>query len=233
MTKTAILVDGNYYIHRSKTLWKTKNPSDRASELHSYCIGHITQHRDKKLEYGDRSLYRIFYYDCPPINEGRVMQPWDGHNRTFSRKNPSNVWSSEFQGELGKMRKVAMRMGVVMMNRPYFDLKQESLKALLDKKITVDDLTESDFTLRGLKQSGVDMRIGLDVASLANGHIVDQIILIAGDSDFVPVAKAARRAGVDFLIDPMGKKLPDELVLQVDGVEDLTIPKKTERHVQS
>lgn len=92
----------------------------------------------------------------------------------------------------------------------------------MNKGITVDDLTEEDFTLVGMKQSGVDMRIGLDVASLASEKIVDQIILIAGDTDFVPVAKVARRAGVDFLVDPMGHKLPEEFVRQVDGVEDLS-----------
>jgi len=66
------------------------------------------------------------------------------------------------------------------------------------------------------------MRIGLDVASLASGKIVDQIILIAGDSDFIPVAKAARRAGIDFIVDPMGHKIHDEMKVQVDAVEDLS-----------
>ena len=55
----------------------------------------------------------------------------------------------------------------------------------------MDELGEDDFTLVGMKQSGVDMRIGLDVASLAEDHIVDQIVLIAGDTDFVPVAQAS------------------------------------------
>jgi uncharacterized LabA/DUF88 family protein len=39
------------------------------------------------------------------------------------------------------------------------------------------------------------MRIGLDIASLSYKKQVDQIILIAGDSDFVPAAKLARREG--------------------------------------
>lgn len=33
------------------------------------------------------------------------------------------------------------------------------------------------------------MRIGIDIASLAYKKQVEQIILIAGDSDFVPAAK--------------------------------------------
>lgn len=66
------------------------------------------------------------------------------------------------------------------------------------------------------------MRIGLDVASLAHGRTVDQIVLIAGDTDFIPVAKTDRRAGLDFLIDPMGHHLPSELILQSDGIEDIS-----------
>lgn len=47
------------------------------------------------------------------------------------------------------------------------------------------------------------MKIGLDIAALSYKRLVDQIILIAGDSDFVPAAKHARREGIDFVLDPM------------------------------
>ncbi len=191
--------------------------------MHAYALKHITARRESKFELEKRSLYRIFYYDCPPLMEGSVHQPWDGRTRSFSRNNPSNLWSSEFQGELGDMRKVAMRMGTIMAKNMAFTLKQESLKRLMRDEMSVSDLCEKDFVLTGIKQSGVDMRIGLDVASLSSNRIVNQIVLIAGDSDFVPVAKAARRAGVDFLIDPMGHHISKELRVQVDGIEDLTV----------
>jgi len=82
----------------------------------------------------------------------------------------------------------------------------------------------------GMKQTGVDMRLGLDVASLSQGKVVDQIILIADDADFIPAIKVARRAGVDFLLDPMGNNVSRELALQVDDVEDLSLsfdPRRT------
>lgn len=222
MTKTAILVDGNYYLHRARRLWGDKLPSDRAKELHEYAVSHITARREIKVESGKRSLYRIFYYDCPPLDRGSVWQPWDEGTRSFSKRSASNQFSSAFQLEFSRMRKVAMRMGTVMAKNACFQLKADALKSLMRGQRTVDDLSEHDFVLSGIKQSGVDMRIGLDVASLANGGIVDQIVLIAGDSDFVPVAKEARRAGVDFLIDPMGHRISDELRLHVDGIEDLS-----------
>lgn len=55
-------------------------------------------------------------------------------------------------------------------------------------------MIESDVTL-DQRQKGVDMRIGLDIASVTCKKQADQIILISGDSDFVPAAKLARREG--------------------------------------
>ena len=49
----------------------------------------------------------------------------------------------------------------------------------------------------------MNMRIGIDISSLAIKKQVDQIVLFAGDADFVPAAKLARREGVDFVLDPM------------------------------
>ena len=62
------------------------------------------------------------------------------------------------------------------------------------------------------------MKIGLDIASLAYKKQVDQIVLIAGDSDFVPAAKLARREGIDFILDPMGKQINAELFEHIDGL---------------
>ena len=67
-------------------------------------------------------------------------------------------------------------------------------------------MKEKDFSL-SLQQKGVDMKIGLDIASLSFKHQVDKIILIAGDSDFVPAAKLARTEGIDFVLDSLGQIL--------------------------
>lgn len=69
-----------------------------------------------------------------------------------------------------------------------------------------------------MMQKGVDMRIGLDIASLAYKKEVNQIVLISGDSDFVPAAKLARREGIDFVLDPLGAKVKDNLFEHIDGL---------------
>lgn len=112
-------------------------------------------------------------------------------------------------------------MGELAASTATFVLKDAALKDLIAKAKTVDDLTEKDFRM-DVKQKGVDMRIGLDVASLANARLVDQIVLIAGDSDFLPVAKMARRSGVDFILDPMKQFTKQNLRNHVDGIESYT-----------
>lgn len=71
----------------------------------------------------------------------------------------------------------------------------------------------------GLRQKGVDMRIGVDIASLALHKQADTIVLVAGDSDFVPAAKLARRAGIDFILDPMWQQINADLFEHIDGLQ--------------
>ena len=59
---------------------------------------------------------------------------------------------------------------------------------------------------------------------------VDRIVLISGDSDFVPAAKLARREGIDFILDSMGANVESNLFEHIDGLESSVkkkSPKKT------
>lgn len=62
------------------------------------------------------------------------------------------------------------------------------------------------------------MKIGLDIASMTLKHQVDTIILVTGDSDFIPAAKVARREGVEFLLDPMWQSVDGDLMEHIDGI---------------
>lgn len=88
--------------------------------------------------------------------------------------------------------------------------------------------TDDDFEI-DTKQKGVDMRLGLDVASLAFKKQVDQIVIVAADADFVPAAKLARREGMDVILDRMGERqaAPD-LLEHVDALRDCFMPKPQE-----
>ena len=212
MAKTAVLVDGGFYRKRARSLWGKKSPDERADELNRYVFEHLS----KKDGPSERELYRVFYYDCPPLKK-TVYHPLLRRNIDFG-KLESYKWTNDFFDELKTKRKFALRMGRLSDNGSCYILHSDKLKKICAGTIKVDDLTETDFQI-SFKQKGVDMKLGIDVASLADDGIVDQIILIAGDSDFVPAAKYARRHGIDFILDPMGISINDDLLEHIDGLE--------------
>lgn len=210
MVKTAILVDGGFYRRRARKLWGEKSSFDRASELYAYCQAHLNDKHET------RNLYRIFYYDCPPI-EKTLFHPLTRKNIDMNRTD-TYKWTVEFLEELRRKRKVALRLGKLSYNKTGYLLKPEIVKKLCSGALKVEDLSEEDFDI-AIEQKGVDMKIGIDIASLAYKKQVDQIILISGDSDFVPAAKLARREGIDFILDPMWADIKEDLHEHIDGLK--------------
>ena len=125
-------------------------------------------------------------------------------------------WTEDFFKEISKKRKVALRLGELSESSVEYNLKYSTTKKLLNGSTDLNNLEEKDFAL-SLQQKGVDMKIGLDIASLAFKQQVDKIVLIAGDSDFVPAAKLARTEGIDFVLDSLGSDIRDSLSLHIDG----------------
>lgn len=217
---TAILVDGAFYRKRANYFIGEVSPEERAEELVDYC--HKLLYTDK---YEQRNLYRIFYYDCPPLNKN-IYHPLTKKSVNLGKRKEF-AWMNAFLDELKHQRKVALRLGRLSEGNIFYNLKYDTLKKLLDHEIELSQLTETDFSCN-IEQKGVDMRIGMDISSLAFKKQVDQIILISGDSDFVPAAKQARREGIDFILNPMGSVIKKDLFEHIDGL--LKIPLKNEKH---
>lgn len=78
-------------------------------------------------------------------------------------------------------------------------------------------LTDADFEL-DISQKGVDMRIGLDMARLALREMVRAVVVVTGDSDFVPTFKFVRREGVKVILEPLGHNVTVELKQHADIV---------------
>lgn len=206
---TAVLVDGGFYRKRAAALLGKKDPEQRAAELLAYCRRHIRESR--------AGLYRIFYYDCPPLDKV-VYHPLTKEQVNLG-KSEQFEWMTRFLKALTRKRKVAVRRGEKLETQGNYILKDKPLKRLCSGSLRVQDLCEDDFVL-DITQKGVDMRIGLDIASLAQQKLVNQIVMIAGDSDFVPAAKLARRSGIDFILDPMRASVTDSLNEHIDGVRE-------------
>ncbi|EDP6822514.1 NYN domain-containing protein, partial [Campylobacter upsaliensis] len=66
----------------------------------------------------------------------------------------------------------------------------------------MENLTDKDFKLN-LKQKGVDIKIALDISKLSLRKDIEKIILMIGDSDFIPAIKLARREGIIDQLDPL------------------------------
>ena len=209
--KTAILVDGGFYRRRAQIRLGDKTAAERAKELTDYCYRHLKE----KYDDSKHDLYRIFYYDCPPMNK-KVFHPLTKKTIDFS-KSELNVWMNEFLTELKKKRKFALRLGKLADAQAHYALRYDVLKKLCNGNKSIDDLEETDFQIN-VDQKGVDMKIGLDIASMAYKKQVDQIVLISGDSDFVSAAKLARRDGIDFVFDPLGAAFKVDLFEHIDGL---------------
>jgi uncharacterized LabA/DUF88 family protein len=164
-------------------------------------------------------LYRIFFYDCPPLKK-RAQYRVSGRPLNFAKSEVA-ILRDEIHTELSGIRKVALRLGVLNEGLSGWIPQADAVKRWLADPDKFDPQDE-DF-IYDIKQKGVDMRLGLDVAAMAFKKQVNQIILVAGDADFVPAVKLARREGVDVVLDPMwGNPAPD-LLKHVDGVRNCRI----------
>lgn len=209
--KTAILVDGAFFLKRYRAINKIKkpDPAKTATDLWEMCLKHLSQAKGESFD-----LYRILYYDCLPYDK-KQQNPVTKKTIDFA-KTDQYEFQLKFFEELKKKRKIALRLGVLE-DRKRWIIKPTKTKELLSKTISIDDLSEDDVQF-DFNQKRVDIMIGLDVASMALKKQVDQIILISGDSDFVPAAKLARREGIDFLLDPMWNPIKPHLFEHIDGL---------------
>ena len=219
--KTAILVDGGFYRRRAQAVFGDKTAQDRAVELENYCKRHLNSHGE------NNDLYRIFYYDCAPSNK-RVFHPFLKKQVDLG-KSDLYEWTMQFFDELKKKRKFAIRLGKLAEEQAHYTIRPKAVKKLCNGSLDFSSLQESDFFLE-IDQKGVDMKIGLDIASMAYKKQDEQIVLISGDSDFVSAAKLARREGIDFILDPLGSPIKPDLFEHIDGLR--TCDKSYTAHTQ-
>ena len=203
----AILVDGGFFLNRYRYCFGDPyrdGPTKVAKNLYTMLLKHVEKEK----------LYRILYYDCPPL-EKKAHNPITGKSIDFS-KSKTAQFRLQFYEELKKLRKVALRMGYLK-DSGHWLIRPLPTKELLKRGKTIQQLTEKDVFF-DIEQKGVDIRIGVDIASLAYKRLAGKIILVSGDSDFVSAAKLARREGIDFVLDPMWKGIDSSLFEHIDGL---------------
>jgi uncharacterized LabA/DUF88 family protein len=212
MKKTALLIDGGWFSKGLGKILKLPNGWPNAAQ--------VVKNAQAVLQ-ADEELFRIFYYDCEPFNR-EVTNPVDGSKVDYSLM-PAYSARKRFFFDLGQTGFVALRRGELKARG--WEFGSTYRKALLAggpaggpaAAPTARDVYPN------FEQKGVDMRIGIDVASLSLKQIVERIILFSGDTDMIPALKLARREGLQVFVvklDPW--PLKHNLIEDSDGVRVLT-----------
>ncbi|HEY8707802.1 MAG TPA: NYN domain-containing protein [Burkholderiaceae bacterium] len=201
--KYAILIDGGFVRRR---LGAPNKPATvqhirdmvEAIKAHHCLTGHF--------------LHRIIYYDARPL-ESPVRKPLQGGVIDFG-KEPLAARSHAMFQELSREPYFALRMGELSSNG--WGVRSGSLnKDVPEIRITAATLKPQ------ISQKGVDMRIGMDIAALTLKNLVGIIVLVTGDSDFVPAMKFARREGAQLFLVPLGHGIREPMREHSDLMLDL------------
>ncbi len=170
----------------------------------------------------DSRLFRIYWYDADPFDESR-KNPIDGKKTNF-RSTLQAKRNRKLLEDIEKEPNVAVRKGELLFRG--WRVTPQSMKDLAKdppKGLRANHL-EPVFI-----QKGVDMRIGLDIASLALKRLVDAIVLVTGDADMVPAMKLARREGLRVYLHCLGsREVRNDLVVHSDRLLGAPFDPKTE-----
>lgn len=113
--------------------------------------------------------FRTYVYDCPPY-QNNPPTPEQVTSKSFFDSFKYNVTRlSHFEFRIGRLQIVRDDEGNIIKRK--------------------------DGTPQ-IRQKGVDLALGIDATRLASKNIIQTIILVAGDSDFVPAIISAKQDGV-------------------------------------
>jgi hypothetical protein len=163
-------------------------------------------------------LHRTYWYDAPPL-VGSVQKPLRGGDVNFGTTRAARL-NGRFLDALCVLPFLSVRRGDLAFRG--WRVRQPRLP-FHDSQVT---LTAADLE-PVVHQKGVDMRLGLDIAALTLKAHVSVIVLVTGDSDFVPAMKFARREGAQVLLVPLGHAIRADMLEHSDRV--LEIPNGTTR----
>lgn len=194
VTKVNILIDGGFFTARFKCIHHS-NP--KVADVQQLVRDVMSKLRQKTANATQDILFRVLYYDCRPF-DGKIMN----HDRTSEidyAKSPMFLAQNQFLEKVAKLEQFALRLGELSFTGWKQDIYSHRWKP--------------DF-----KQKSVDMKFGLDIASMATKHTIDKIVLVAGDSDFIAPIKMARTEGIQIYLYPMGNVLKDALIQHCDYI---------------
>lgn len=208
MKKTALLIDGGWFSKGLGKILQLPGGWPTAAQ--------VVKNANAVLK-PDEELYRIFYYDCEPFDRS-IVNPINGAKTNY-RSTSAYMARKKFFSELGQAEYIALRRGELKARGWGFSPSYQ--RGLVNGHPPA--LPRPQDVYPNLEQKGVDMRIGIDVATLAFKKIVDRIILFSADTDMIPAIKLARREGLQiFVVKLEPWPLKHDIIEDSDGVRSLT-----------
>ncbi|HZQ92456.1 MAG TPA: NYN domain-containing protein [Terriglobales bacterium] len=231
--RVVVLLDGGFV---KKKLEETSRHFPTVAEIVALCGGILA-----KPSLAGKDLFRIYYYDAPPF-EGSVRHPLTRLNVNYSNtpvanQNKSLIDSLELQPDFavrrGTLKCSGWKLGRTALRRlsriapvaapgavvaPPVPQQGVALAAVAVAAPAPNlAVTPTDF-VPNMQQKGVDMRIGLDMAWIALKRLAEILVLVTGDSDFVPVMKFARKEGMRVFLECMNHPVSRDLKAHADRV---------------
>lgn len=170
-------------------------------------------------------LLRIYYYDAPPAQTS-LSNPIDGSKLDLQATERCRD-AMKLHADLAAAPNVAMRMGEVHVGG--WKVGESAVGKLTrdPRVITAEDLKPN------IRQKGVDIRIGLDIARLSLRDTVRSLVVVTADTDFVPAFKFARREGIRVYLDTLGQHVRPELIEHSDlRISPIPTPEEIKRERQ-
>lgn len=218
MTRVAGLIDRGFFLKRLPTVCPEVAADDpiavartvrKLVERHlSYVAKIVTCKSPWEL------LYRAFFYDAEPLSS-KAHLPISRKAADYA-KSPQAVFRCALFAQLRAAPNFAVRLGTTFSERQWI-LSEKTQKDLIAGRRDWSSVTYADF-YPGIRQKAVDMRLGVDIATITLKRQADMLILVAGDSDFVPAAKLARREGVKIILDPLWLNISGGLYEHINGL---------------
>lgn len=118
---------------------------------------------------GDSERLRAYVYDCPPY-----------------QSTPPKPEQMEMKSHFDSFKYNITKL-------PRFEMRTGRLQIVKDGE--GNTILKKDGTPL-LKQKGVDMALGIDIARLSSTRQIQKVIIIAGDSDFIPAIITAKQEGI-------------------------------------
>jgi uncharacterized LabA/DUF88 family protein len=197
----AVLMDGGFVIKKLQARLR-HFPTANDVEVESERI-------KTRAELAEYELLRIYFYHAPPLAK-TITNPIDNSVIDLSQ-NQNFRMSESLMDSLELKPNFALRKGETVMRG--WSLGSSAMKNIIlngTRPLTARDMVPN------IVQKGVDLRIGLDISTLALKERVRAVVIVTGDSDMIPAFKLARREGVRVLLDHMGHGVSRELKAHSD-----------------